>query len=85
MSARMTSIRLPGFSGSAVADWGRKTVPDMIKFIRSKAEHDRVVANAILAATDWDFFVETYEGVHIRRNKVTLQDPALASALGKPE
>jgi hypothetical protein len=80
MSDRMTSIRLPGTFGSGVADHGRRTVPEMIKIIRRKAEHDRIIANAILAAPDGEFLVETYEGIHVRRNKVVLQDPALTSA-----
>jgi hypothetical protein len=79
----MTSIRLPSTFGSGVADHGRKTVPEMINLIRSKAEHDRAIANAILAAPDCEFLVETYEGVHVRRNKVALQDPALKTAQGE--
>jgi hypothetical protein len=69
----MTSISLPGVVGAEVADWGRKSVVEMLSLIRAKARLDKAVAEAILAAPDRAFCVETYLGVHVRRSRVTLQ------------
>jgi hypothetical protein len=70
---RMTSINLPGIFGSGVADWGRKTAAEMIVILRMKAEHDKRIAEAILAAPDEYFQVETYLGVHVRRSREIVQ------------
>jgi hypothetical protein len=74
MSERMTSITLPGRpTGAGLADWGRRAVPEMIAQIRAKAAHDKAEAEAILAASDEDFRVDTYTGVHVQRNREVLQ------------
>jgi hypothetical protein len=73
MSERLTSIHLPGRFGSGYADWGRKTVPEMVAAIRDRAELMKRDAEAILAAKDSDFHVCTYRGVHVRRDLVVLQ------------
>jgi hypothetical protein len=80
VSDRMTSVCLPGIFGSGIADWGKKTVPEMIAMLRKYAEHERAVAEAILAASDDQFLVETYTGVYVMRNKVVLQASALKTA-----
>lgn len=69
----MTSIHLPGVSGGGYADYGRKTVPEMIKLIRDHAEEMQKQAQAILEAKDDDFHIDTYLGVYARRNRVVLQ------------
>jgi hypothetical protein len=69
----MTSIDLPGVQGSAIADWGQKPISAMIKLIRAKARHDKEIADAVLAAPDRAFRVETHRGIHVRRGLVVLQ------------
>jgi hypothetical protein len=80
MSERMTAINLPGRFGSGYADWGRKTVPEMIALLRERAELMKRDAEAILAAKDSDFYVCTYRGVHVRRDLEVLQGGS-----GKPK
>lgn len=75
MSYQMTSINLPGRYGAGIADYGRKTVAEMIAMIRGHAELVKRDAEAILAAKDRDFHVCTYRGVYARRNLVVLQEP----------
>jgi hypothetical protein len=75
MSDRMTSVHLPGLNaGSGLADWGRKTPAEMISLIREHAAHQKQQAEAILAASDDEFRVETYVGVYVRRSKIVLQE-----------
>lgn len=74
MSDRFTSIDLPNCFGSGLAEYGRKTPAEMIAAIRSYAEHKKAVAEAILAADDNDFYIATYEGVHVRRNREIIQN-----------
>lgn len=77
MADRMTSIRLPGSKHVGLADHGRKTREEMLHLIRSHAEHQKAVADAILSASDDDFLVETYTGVFVQRNReVVLAAPA---------
>ena len=83
MSARMTSIHLPGIFGSGVADWGKNTIPEMVALLRSKAEQDKAVAEAIISASDDQFHVETYIGVHAKRHRMVLQKSTLKTASGK--
>ena len=73
MSARLTSIELPGCVGSGFSDWGRKTPAEMIAQLRENATITKTVVDAILAAADNDFRVETHTGVVVRRNKTILQ------------
>jgi hypothetical protein len=75
MTQRMTSINLPGRFGAGYADYGRKTVAEMIALIRDHAELQKRDAEAILAAKDSDFYVCTYRGIHVRRDRVVLQSP----------
>lgn len=74
MSERMTGITLPGSSYTGLADWGRKTPEEMIRQIRVHAESMKLQAEEILAATDSDFRIQTYTGVHVQRNRETLQE-----------
>lgn len=73
MSERMTSITLPGSRHCGLADWGRKTPEEMIRQIRAHAEHMKVEAEEIISASDLEFRVQTYTGVHVQRNRETLQ------------
>lgn len=75
MSDRMTRISLPGSCG--IADYGRRTPTEMIKLIRQYAEREKREAEAILAASDSDFLIETYVGVHVCRNREVLQAPSV--------
>lgn len=70
----MTAIYLPGANGAGYADYGRQSVPDMILLIRNHAIVMRQQADAILAAKDADFRVESYLGVHVQRDRVILQE-----------
>lgn len=76
MSERMTGIELRGnkAAGPGLAEWGRKTPTEMIERYRQYARHQLAEAQAILSATDDDFRVETYTGVHVQRNREVLQE-----------
>jgi hypothetical protein len=73
MADRLTGIDLPGVWGSGLADWGRKDPAEMIKMLRAKAADDKATAEKILAASDADFHIQTYVGVHRRRQVEVLQ------------
>ena len=74
MSDRMTSIHLPGTpNGAGYADWGRKTPKEMIATIRAHAAYQKEWADAVLAAPDEAFQVETYVGVHVKKNREVIQ------------
>ena len=73
MSERVTTICLPGSSDPGWANYGRKTVPEMIEEFRSHARYMRDRAEEILSAQDADFQVETHLGLHVRRNIEVLQ------------
>lgn len=73
MAERMTAIDLPGHFDSGLADWGVKSVEEMVSMLREKAARDKAVAEAILAASDDDFRVQTYRGVHVRHDRKILQ------------
>lgn len=75
MSDRLTSICLPGKS-VGVADYGLRTVPEMIAFIRARAVAMKAEAEAILNASDNSFRVDTYVGIHARRGLKILQQPS---------
>lgn len=75
MSYRMTSIFLPGLnSGHGLADWGLKTPEEMVGQLRAHAERQKAAAEKILAASSSDFRVETYVGVHVRKDRKVLQE-----------
>ena len=83
MSERMTSIHLPGQFGCGWAEWGRKSVPEMIEIIRNKARYDLKIATEILNALDDDFRIETYLGVHAHKNVQVLQEGRSPPAEGE--
>lgn len=74
MSERMTSIRLRTSRHSGLADYGRQSIPEMVRQIRQMAEHELEWAKEVLAARDEDFHVETYKGLIVRRNREVLQE-----------
>lgn len=74
MPERLTEIRLRRDAG--LADWGRKTVPEMIIQYRQFAERQKASAEAILSASDDDFRVETYLGPNAQRQREILQEGA---------
>ena len=78
MSERMTGIRLRNSkaAGSGLAEWGRKTPAHMVTRYRQYANSLIAEGQAILAAADADFHVETYTGVHVNRNREVLQEGA---------
>lgn len=79
MSDRMTSICLPSLRrGAGLAEYGRLPVAEMIAIIRRNAEHRKAEAEAILAAADTDFRVETYVGIHVQRKREILQEGGAA-------
>lgn len=75
MSDRYTSIKLPGMSG--IADHGRRPRAEMIELIRRHAEREKAEAEAILAATDDQFQIETYVGVHVRKGREVIQKSSI--------
>lgn len=78
MSERMTGIRLRNSkaAGSGLAERGRKTPAHMVDRYRQYANSLIAEGQAILAAADADFHVETYTGVHVNRNREVLQEGA---------
>lgn len=84
MGARMTSIHLPGLFGSGIAEWGRKTPEEMIAALRAYAARQVEHHQAIIAAMDDDFRVETYTGVNVHRNIDVLQAGRAAIAKAQP-
>jgi hypothetical protein len=74
MSDRMTAIHLPSIGrGAGRAEYGRISAGEMIAIIRRSAEIQKAEAEAILAADDADFQIETYVGLHVRRKRVVIQ------------
>jgi len=69
---RFTRIYLKG-RGCSLADYGRRTPSEMIGQVRDMARSDLKRSQEILAAADDEFRVETYTGVHVRRNVEILQ------------
>jgi hypothetical protein len=85
MSERMTCIYLPGHMGAGIAGHGRKTVKEMLAMVRSYARHHKAEAEAVLSASDDDFRVTTYVGVHVQRNEEVIQVGATeATKVGTP-
>lgn len=75
MSERMTGIGLPGLpNGAGIQDYGRQTPKHMIKMLRDWALYQKTNADAILAAKDEDFKIETYVGSLVQKNKEVLQE-----------
>ena len=73
MTERMTGIMLPGVPGAGIQDYGRKTVPEMVAQLRDHARRKKAIADAILAAADEDFFVSTYLGSIVERDRTVIQ------------
>lgn len=72
-SERMTSASLPGFFGAGWADYGRIEPAEIIRQARLHAQHMKDQAEAILSASDHEFRVETYIGIHVRKQLEVLQ------------
>ena len=79
----MTNIHLIGVHNSRWAEYGQKTVLEMVAKIRERARKDIADAQAILAAADEDFTVSTYIGVHVQRKRVVLQHGWVVDSLLK--
>ncbi len=74
MSEIMTCVHLLGLpSGRGFADYGRRSVPEMVAYIRRHAAEMKRDAEAILAADDEDFRVTTYRGILVQRDAKVLQ------------
>ena len=75
MSERMTVITLPGAGiGAGLADYGRIPAAKMIAMMRRYAEHQKQQAEAILAACDDDFRIETHVGTHVKHRREVIQE-----------
>lgn len=74
MSERLTSIWIMDEDGSGIAEWGRVSVPEMIQKFRLYAERKKREAEMVLNALDSDFRIETYRGVHVKRDREVLQE-----------
>lgn len=74
-SERMTSIRLPGLDNwiGGSAEYGLVSKEAMIAAHRLRAEKARRDAQAILDASDEDFLIATYRGIHARRDYRVIQ------------
>jgi hypothetical protein len=68
----MTSIHLPSVDSlpgsTGLADWDRRTRAEMIRQYRAHAARMKQEADAVLAARDSEFIVETYLGTIVRKN-----------------
>lgn len=74
-SEKMTSITLGRDSAfNGVAEWGECSIKHMVEVARKHSKWLRAQADAIDAAADSDFHVETYRGVHVQRNLKVLQE-----------
>lgn len=73
MSERMTAIHLLGTTRPGIADWGMKTAPEMIEQYRSYARNLLEEAQAVLAASDEEFMVESYRGPWAMRDRKIIQ------------
>jgi len=79
MSERMTAIYLPSLrQGAGWAECGRRSPNEMIDIIRGQAARQKAEAEAILAAADVDFRIETYVGVHVQKQLEVLQEGGAA-------
>lgn len=79
MSERMTAAHLPTLPGSGWADYGRCEPSEVIASARRHARHQLDQALAVLTATDAEFEVETYVGVHSRRSREVIQEATTAT------
>jgi len=68
MTERFTDCSAPGTT-AGVADYGRKTRPEMIAQYRAFFEHQRDEAERALAVPDEDLVVTTYLGSFVRKNR----------------
>jgi len=72
MTERMTGVHFPGVTGwplNGFQDRGRQNRAEMISEFRRMAAIAKQQAEAILAASDEDFVVETYLGSVVTRNR----------------
>lgn len=74
MSDKFTAIALRGAGDGGWAEWGDKTVPEMIAIFREYHKHRLEVAQRILAAADDEFYIHSYVGMHVQRNRKVLQE-----------
>lgn len=70
---RLTGIHLIGSPWNGLANWGKRTPKEMIEWARSIAVVDKAIAEQILAASDEDFHVTTFIGVHVQKKREVLQ------------
>ena len=70
----MTSIHLPEQAVQGYADYGKKTSAEMIAAYRAIAREKKFEAEAILAAVDEDFRIDTYRGIHAQRDRKIIQE-----------
>lgn len=73
MSEILTRIELPGQKWSGLGEWGRVSAEEMIRVARYHSAKLRAVADAIDAAKDEDFRIESARGVHVRKNVTVIQ------------
>lgn len=75
MSDRLTSIHLKGVDTDVGAwcEWGRKDTSFMLVALKERARRMKEQAEAVLAASDHEFTVRTYVGVHVQRKTEVLQ------------
>lgn len=78
MTEKLTQIHLPGSLASGQADWGEKTVAEMIAQYRANAATWLKDAQDVLAAADADFRVTVVRGSIVQHPVKTLQQ-------GRPE
>jgi hypothetical protein len=74
MADRMTYIRLRTTDDPGFADRGLVPAAAMIAAYREKARRELEAAQAILAAPDDAFHIETYVGVYVMRNRRVIQE-----------
>lgn len=73
-SDRMTGIWLGDTNWPGLGEHGRCTRETMIHLAREWARERKAQADAILAAADEDFHIETYVGAFVHRDAEVLQE-----------
>lgn len=74
MSEKYTTIHLPGLpSGAGWMEHGDVPAGELIASYRRNAQRDLEHAQAILAAADEDFRIETAYGVYVQKKRHIIQ------------
>ena len=73
MLEKFTGISLPGTSDPGIAERGDVPISKMIQIIREDARRNKILAESILEASDEDFKIISYRGIHVMRDHKIIQ------------